>query len=318
MDPTPPKEYSSAKLTQSTAAASLTAYYIDFDGNNTKDIFVDPVAGGAALLNGNRFNFSVNPDVPPAEYLNATLKGDKTEAVIDLDGSGNETDKDDLRFYFDDVLPSGPNTLIKTDRAKISFNILGSTAWTEISKNDIQDTGFFSFKTDFLGGEYGATETDIEFNMGSTYDGVSFINDSLSTTQYAKASSTVYQDANGYSAGDLQGVDVASDGVITGVYSNGQLIPLFRVGLAKFLNNFGLRNEGGNLFRETRDSGGAITNKPGENGLGTIAPNSLEMSNVDISEEFVALITNQRGFQANSKTITTVDDMMSTVIQMKR
>jgi flagellar hook-basal body protein len=319
MDPTPPKEYSNAVLTQSTAAASLDAYYIDFDGNNTQDIFVTPTAGtGAAMVDGYRFTFGVDPDVPPAEYLNATLKGDKTEAVIDLDGSGNETDKDDLRFYFDDVLPSGPNTLMATDRAKISFNILGSTAWTEISKNDIQDTGFFSFKTDFLGGEYGATETDIEFNMGSTYDGVSFINDSLSSTQYAKSSSTVYQDANGYSAGDLQGVDVASDGIITGVYSNGQLIPLFRVGLAKFLNNYGLRNEGGNLFRETRDSGGAITNKPGENGLGTIAPNSLEMSNVDISEEFVALITNQRGFQANSKTITTVDDMMSTVIQMKR
>jgi len=71
------------------------------------------------------------------------------------------------------------------------------------------------------------------------------------------------------------------------------------------------------LFRETRDSGSAITNKPGENGLGTIAPNSLEMSNVDISEEFVSLITNQRGFQANSKTITTVDEMMQTVLQMK-
>ena len=88
---------------------------------------------------------------------------------------------------------------------------------------------------------------------------------------------------------------------MTGIYSNGQLIPLFRVGLAKFLNNFGLSNEGGNLFRETRASGSAITNKPGENGLGTIAPNSLEMSNVDISEEFVTMITTQRGFQANWK-----------------
>ncbi|MCK5348932.1 MAG: flagellar hook-basal body complex protein, partial [Desulfobacula sp.] len=123
---------------------------------------------------------------------------------------------------------------------------------------------------------------------------------------------------NGYAAGDLQGVDVASDGIMTGIYSNGQLIPLFRIGLAKFLNNYGLFNEGGNLFRETRASGGAITNKPGENGLGTIAPNSLEMSNVDIAEEFVAMIVNQRGFQANSKTVTTVDDMMQTVIQMKR
>jgi flagellar hook protein FlgE len=155
-------------------------------------------------------------------------------------------------------------------------------------------------------------------NIGTKYDGTNFVNDSLSTTQYSKSSSTIFQDADGYAAGDLQGVDVATDGILTGIYSNGQLIPLFRIGLAKFLNNFGLSNEGGNLFRETRESGGATTNKPGENGLGTLAPNSLEMSNVDISEEFVNMITQQRGFQANSKTVTTIDEMMNTVIQMKR
>ena len=75
---------------------------------------------------------------------------------------------------------------------------------------------------------------------------------------------------------------------------------------------------GGNLFSETRDSGDAITNRPGENGLGTISPSSLELSNVDISEEFVDMITTQRGFQANSKTITTVDTMIDTAINMKR
>jgi flagellar hook protein FlgE len=159
---------------------------------------------------------------------------------------------------------------------------------------------------------------DIEFNIGTRHDGLNFVNDSLTTTQYSRSSTTTFQNGDGYGAGDLQGVDVASDGIITGIYSNGQIIPLYRVGLAKFFNNQGLKNVGGNLFMETRESGEAITNRPGENGLGTISPNSLEMSNVDISEEFVKMITTQRGFQANSKTITTVDDMMSTVIQMKR
>ena len=238
--------------------------------------------------------------------------------VIDLDGSGNDSDNDDLRFVFDDPLKFGASAHPYNDRSVIDFDIVGSTAWTEISKNDIEQSGYYSFTTDFLGGLYGSTENDIELDLGTVYRENNFINDSLSTTQYSKSSSTVFQDANGYAAGDLQGVDVASDGIMTGIYSNGQLIPLFRVGLAKFLNNFGLFNEGGNLFRETRASGSAITNKPGENGLGTIAPNSLEMSNVDIAEEFVAMIVNQRGFQANSKTITTVDDMMQTVIQMKR
>ena len=112
-------------------------------------------------------------------------------------------------------------------------------------------------------------------------------------------------------------MDVAADGTITGNYSNGQLLPLFRVGLAKFYNNYGLRSEGGNLFTETNDSGEAITNRPGLNGLGTISPNSLEMSNVDISDQLVKMIEIQRGYQGNSKTITTVDEMLQTVINMK-
>ncbi|MGM0644549.1 MAG: flagellar hook-basal body complex protein, partial [Thermodesulfobacteriota bacterium] len=204
------------------------------------------------------------------------------------------------------------------DRSEIDFDIIGSTSWSPIDKSEITQSGYFSFTTDFLGGDFGSTENEIELDIGTVYDGINFVNDSMSTTQFAKASSTVFQDADGYAAGDLQSVDIASDGVITGVYSNGELIPLFRVGLAKFLNNYGLSNEGGNLFSETRDSGTAITNKPGENGLGTLSPNSLEMSNVDISEEFVNMITTQRGFQANSKTVTTTDEMMQTVINMKR
>ncbi|MBU1196477.1 MAG: flagellar hook-basal body complex protein [Proteobacteria bacterium] len=316
IDPSPPLEYPNARIaTNGTYATGIT---IDFDRDQTNDLEFNITSGGGVPANFNSFRFTTDPDYVPFEYPNATLKGDQTKAIIDLDGSGNEDDSDDIVFTFSDPLRFGPSTHPFNDRSEINFDIKGSTAWTEISKDNIRRSGYYEFTTDFLGGEFGSTETDIRLNIGTRYDGINFVNDSLSTTQYSKASSTVFQDADGYAAGDLQGVDVATDGIITGIYSNGQLIPLFRVGLAKFLNNHGLSNEGGNLFRETRASGGAITNKPGENGLGTLAPNSLEMSNVDISEEFVALITNQRGFQANSKTVTTVDDMMQTVIQMKR
>ncbi len=317
IDPTAPEEYPNAVIT--TSGTQTTGIGIDFDADSTTDLIFNVTSGSAtAVGEGDFLTFNVNPNTGPSEYSNATLKGDQTEAIIDLDGSGNEDDKRDIVFAFTDQLKYGTSTHPYNDRSEISFDIKGSTAWTTISKDDIKKTGYFEFTADFLGGEFGTTETDIKLDIGTKYDGINFVNDSLSTTQYSKSSSTIFQDADGYSAGDLQGVDVASDGILTGVYSNGQLIPLFRVGLAKFLNNYGLSNEGGNLFRETRESGGAITNKPGENGLGTLAPNSLEMSNVDISEEFVQLITQQRGFQANSKTVTTIDEMMNTVIQMKR
>lgn len=176
--------------------------------------------------------------------------------------------------------------------------------------------GYLEFTTDFIGGA--GTSMDVALDFGSHLDAGTWVNDSLTTTQFARASTTSFQSANGYGAGDLQGVDVDVDGVLTGAYSNGEIIPLFRVALAKFQNLQGLHKEGGNLFSETRESGTAITNRPGTNGLGSITPNSLEQSNVDIANEFVKMITTQRGFQANSKIITVTDQMLSELINLKR
>lgn len=146
----------------------------------------------------------------------------------------------------------------------------------------------------------------------------SFESEALTSTQYASNSTTTYEDQNGFAAGFLQSVSVDTDGIITGSYSNGQVLAKAQVALANFKNLNGLYKEGGNIYKETTESGTAITGQPGTNGLGSIASNSLEQSNVDLSNEFVRLITTQRGFQANSKIITTADEMLDTLISIKR
>lgn len=198
----------------------------------------------------------------------------------------------------------------------IQVDLTGSDDWIAATSGDINSDGYFEFNADFIGGA--ATSQDIALDIGARWNGSAFVPDSLATTQYASSSTTVYQSADGYGAGDLQGVDVDVDGLITGVYSNGQVLPLYRIALAKFQSVQGLYKEGGNLYRETRQSGPAITNLPGSNGLGNIASNSLEQSNVDIANEFVKMITTQRGFQANSKIITVTDQMLSELINLKR
>ncbi len=140
----------------------------------------------------------------------------------------------------------------------------------------------------------------------------------LASTQYASSSTTVYQTQDGYGTGFLENVSVDTDGIMVGNYSNGQILYLYRVGLAKFNNEQALNKVGGNLWSATRASGDAITGHPGENGLGSIAPNSLEQSNVDIASEFVKMITTERGFQANSRIITTTDNMLQELINLKR
>jgi len=142
--------------------------------------------------------------------------------------------------------------------------------------------------------------------------------DASPTSSYSTSSSTKTWSQDGYSAGYLSTISVDRDGVLTGTYSNGEEIDLYVIALATFNSDWALERAGGNLYSETKSSGAAITNTPGAGSSGTISGNYLETSNVDLSEEFVDLISTEKGFQANSKVITTADTLLSTVISMVR
>ncbi len=138
------------------------------------------------------------------------------------------------------------------------------------------------------------------------------------TKSYAQSSGSVNQSQDGYSFGYLSTVYVARAGNLYRKYSNGQTLSLFQIALYDFQSPHNLRREGGNLFSQTRKSGDASSGPANSMGLGSIYGNNIEQSNVDLATEFVQMITTQRGFQANSKAITTVDTMLETVISMKR
>lgn len=123
---------------------------------------------------------------------------------------------------------------------------------------------------------------------------------------------------DGYGFGDLTSWEVDSDGILNGIYSNGVTLPLWQITMYDFVNTQGLRREGNNLYSETRASGYPKMGAAGNSGLGNIAGYTLEQSNVDLATEFVYMISTQRGYQSNSKMITTVDTMLETVINMKR
>ena len=286
-----------------TAAGVFT---LDLNSGGT-DITVD--TAGTSPLDAVSFHIKLGNwtcTAVPAAYTGLAaadeITGTRTGYALDLDNpAGN------------DLTVSLAANAAEGDQ--VSLTITSSDNWTTTTPNT---SGYLVFQPDFLGGA--STSMDIELDIGSGYNtsSSSWVNDSLSTSQYSASSSTIFQSANGYGAGDLQSVDVGTDGAITGQYSNGQVIPLYRVALAKFQDNQGLFKIGGNLFRETRLSGYPITGKPGASGLGSLSPNSLEQSNVDIATEFVKMITTQRGFQANSKIITVTDQMLAELINLKR
>ena len=137
-------------------------------------------------------------------------------------------------------------------------------------------------------------------------------------TQYASDTTTkaVYQD--GYPMGVLQDFSIGTDGTITGNYTNGKRLPLYRVALATFSNEQGLEKAGDTMFKETVNSGNANIDAAGVNGKGIIMAQNLEMSNVDLTEEFTHLILAQRGFQANTRVITVSDQILEEVVNLKR
>ncbi|NHZ45166.1 flagellar hook protein FlgE [Nitratidesulfovibrio liaohensis] len=141
---------------------------------------------------------------------------------------------------------------------------------------------------------------------------------STAMTSYGGPSSMIFQKQDGYTFGFLQNITVDQDGVVHGRYSNGVILDLYQITLYDFTSPTNLRREGGNLFSETRASGDALAGPANANGYGSINSNSLEQSNVDLAREFVQMITTQRGFQSNSKVITTTDTMLETVVNMKR
>ncbi len=128
---------------------------------------------------------------------------------------------------------------------------------------------------------------------------------------------TAIVNPDGNTEGRLESFNIGAMGEINGVYSNGQVSTLGVLALAKFSNSSGLTKAGNNLFQASINSGTPNIDFPG-NGRGSIAPGALEMSNVDLSEEFTEMITAQRGFQANTRIITTSDEILQELVNLKR
>jgi flagellar hook protein FlgE len=187
-----------------------------------------------------------------------------------------------------------------------------------------------SYDTGTPGGAAGAAvgEARIDF-VGATADqliafdfGTSVTTDGGAgldlTTQFGSASGLVQQSQDGFSAGALQTFSVEANGLINGRFSNGQIRPLAQLALAHFPDPLGLVRAGKNTFAESRSSGQPLIGPATSAGLGRILSNTLELSNVDLGESFIDMIAAQRGFQANSRVITTSDEILQELVNLKR
>jgi flagellar hook protein FlgE len=155
----------------------------------------------------------------------------------------------------------------------------------------------------------GANPVSVTLNLGGGINGL---------TQFANASTAVLRDQDGYTAGQLQNFSIDRSGLITGFFTNGTTTPLGRIVLGDFNNPAGLLRVGDNMYQESANSGSAVLGFALEGSQSAITSGALEMSNVDLAQEFTNMIIAQRGFQANGKVVSTSDEMLQDLMSIKR
>jgi len=142
--------------------------------------------------------------------------------------------------------------------------------------------------------------------------------DLTAVTGYADMSTVAVTGQDGAPAGSLKSYSITGDGSIIGIFSNGRTETLAKIAMATFANPEGLEKAGGTAYRVSANSGQPQFGVPGAAGFGDLVSGALEMSNVDLSQEFTNLIVAQRGFQANARIITTSDEVLQELTQLKR
>ncbi|MGE4327161.1 MAG: flagellar hook protein FlgE [Pseudodonghicola sp.] len=200
----------------------------------------------------------------------------------------------------------------------VDYSDSGSTAGTPASYSDVVSTAVapsaFAFDTATgvatLTLDSGTTPQVLTLNFGApgSFDGI---------TQFAGDFSQSFG-RDGSSVGELNRTEIDENGTLYGVFDNGERRALYQIPVGTVANVNGLKEVDGNAYALTKDTGSFMALEAGSGSLGTIASNSLESSNVDIAEEMTDLIVAQRAFSTNAQIITTVDDMMSTIAQLKR
>ncbi len=320
------------------AGEYLLAFPVDANGNvtstslNTTVPIVLPATTGAPQattevevgLNLDASTIAIDPALFDPTASNSYSHATST-TVYDSLGTSHV-----MSYYFVHDLPGSatngandPNQwIVATYLDGAEVDIAGGTTVNHLNGGlpIAQDVGILSFNPD---GTYNSSipaalqNTAIPLTTGASPLTVLHDFANNNTTQFAASFSVSTLDPDGFTTGRLTGLDISEDGLLRATYSNGISTPMGQVAMADFANVQGLNAIGGSAWKETIDSGPVITGAAGTGRFGLIQSGALESSNVDLTQQLVNLITAQRNFQANARSIETSNSITDTIIQIR-
>lgn len=295
--------------------------------HSVRDVIQPPIAGEIKFVDlNNPTNFST------AEYISPKT----TTSTVVYDSLGNSynvyldfTKINENTWYWEAKLSDGtPLYKITTDEQLVnepangviafdSNGNLAATNWSIVGGNIVQSGGTAGFWFDPA--EQGAAlNPDVNPPSVAAAGPVTVSVNFQALTQFAAPNSIAVTEQDGNAQGTLDSFAINTNGEIIGIFSNGLTAPLGQVALATFNNPEGLLEVGNSMYAMSSNSGLPQIGVSGVGGRGSIIPGALEMSNVDLAEEFTNMIIAQRGFQANSRSITTADQILNELVNIKR
>jgi flagellar hook protein FlgE len=319
-------------------------YIVNTNGMRLQGFLFSSTGGSQGLgdINLSTLNSAPQPTLNASISANIDSRStllDDTTAAFDVDDPGNTSNFSSTLTVYDSL---GVSHVINIYFRKDTETATGNTwQWfavvndtdSESGLTEVQASGTLDFDSNgalddesaitypvgsgfnFSGGATADQVIDFDFGTNIASEGGTGLD---GTTQFGSTSATIFQSQNGYASGSLRNITITQDGYITGIFTNGQTRAVGQVALAKFLAPTEVKKMGKNLYSESSESGQPIISIPGASGTGVVLSNTLELSNVDLAEEFVKMIISQRGFQANSKMVSTSDELMQELINLKR
>ncbi|XBH22141.1 flagellar basal-body rod protein FlgF [Jonesiaceae bacterium BS-20] len=280
----------------------------DFDANGN---LVSP--DGSFVMGWGAQNGVVNPNsiLAPLKLPTTTLSGAAATGKITFDGN----------------LPSDAEAATELTRDVEVYDNLGAarTVTLTFTKVDTPEGDPAQWEVTAKDPKTGATTTqtlafdgDGRLTSGGNLNLGNMDIDLSTLTGFADLNTMAVASRDGQAAGVLESFSITADGTILGAFSNGRKEEIGRIALANFDNASGLEKLGGSMYGASVNSGDPQIGGAGEGGRGDLVGNALEMSNVDLSQEFTNLIVAQRGFQANSRIITTSDEVLQELVNLKR
>lgn len=297
-------------------------------------------ASNKVYLNGNinftAGDYSATTDVYDSlgnvHSVKYNFTGDVIEDNVDLGSGAADYSFKKLNVQFDNANPpmfgTDPTAAASANDVYAAFDTSGNFVGMFKPENDTKAqtvpvdfsnaTAVGDTATVTVSGITGAADMTLNMNNSMFYLNGDISAGKKSLTQYAKDSDAKVVRENGNAAGSISSFSISSKGEVIGVFTNGERKVLQQIGLGSFDNPSGLLKIGNNMFSETPNSGTVKYGNPSSGSFGDLTPGALEMSNVDLAAEFTDMITTQRGYQANSRVISTSDEILQELVNLKR